>query len=217
MFRKLVALQNISTKYLSVYSDPPHCPTYLHDTIRKARGGADVWSTALQAGRSRVRFPMESLRFFIDLILPAAYRNEYKEHLLGVKGGQCLGLTTLPPCRLSTNPGSLNLLETYGAVQTCIGIALPSTYGKAHLVWKGVSKLGARSQGHRCFSLYSILCMLQQGAHYTYALLTRKCMKWTLNGEVITNSSQDSYKKSLKIFSLNLVLAVYVTKIVGRI
>ena len=32
----------------------------------------DVWGTALQAGRSRVRFPMVSLEFFIDIILPAA-------------------------------------------------------------------------------------------------------------------------------------------------
>jgi hypothetical protein len=28
--------------------------------------------TALQAGRSRVRFPMVSFNFFIDIILPAA-------------------------------------------------------------------------------------------------------------------------------------------------
>jgi len=34
------------------------------------RGGAV--GTALQAGRSRVRFPMVSLEFFIDIILPAA-------------------------------------------------------------------------------------------------------------------------------------------------
>jgi hypothetical protein len=31
-----------------------------------------VGGTALQAGRSRVRFPMVSLDFFIDVILPAA-------------------------------------------------------------------------------------------------------------------------------------------------
>ena len=31
-----------------------------------ARGGAVGWGTALQAGRSRVRFPMVSLEFFID-------------------------------------------------------------------------------------------------------------------------------------------------------
>ena len=37
-----------------------------------ARGGAVGSATALQAGRSRVRFPMVSLEFFIDIILPAA-------------------------------------------------------------------------------------------------------------------------------------------------
>jgi len=31
-----------------------------------------VYSTALQVGRSRVRFSMVSLEFFIDIILPAA-------------------------------------------------------------------------------------------------------------------------------------------------
>jgi len=36
-----------------------------------AHGGAVVWCTALQAGRSRVRFPMVSLKFFIGIILPA--------------------------------------------------------------------------------------------------------------------------------------------------
>ena len=35
-----------------------------------ARSGAVGWGTALQAGRSRVRFPMVSLEFFIDIILP---------------------------------------------------------------------------------------------------------------------------------------------------
>ena len=37
-----------------------------------ARGGAVGRGTAIQAGRSRVRFPMVSLEFFIDIILPAA-------------------------------------------------------------------------------------------------------------------------------------------------
>jgi hypothetical protein len=40
--------------------------------IGGARGSAVGWGTTLQAGRSRVRFPMESLEFFIDIILPAA-------------------------------------------------------------------------------------------------------------------------------------------------
>jgi len=37
----------------------------------RARAGAVGWGTALQAGRSRVQFPMVSLDFFIDIILPA--------------------------------------------------------------------------------------------------------------------------------------------------
>jgi len=35
-----------------------------------ARGGTVGSGTALQAGRSQVRFPMVSLEFFIDIILP---------------------------------------------------------------------------------------------------------------------------------------------------
>ena len=35
-------------------------------------GGAVGWGTALQAGRSRVRLPMVSLEFFIDINLSAA-------------------------------------------------------------------------------------------------------------------------------------------------
>jgi len=37
-----------------------------------ARCGAVGWGTALQAGRSRVRFPMVPSEFFIEIILPAA-------------------------------------------------------------------------------------------------------------------------------------------------
>jgi hypothetical protein len=36
------------------------------------RGGVVVESTALQTGRSQVRFLMVSLDFFIDIILPVA-------------------------------------------------------------------------------------------------------------------------------------------------
>jgi len=41
----------------------------------EARGGAVGWGTELQAGRSRVRFPLVSLEFFKDIILPAAFCN----------------------------------------------------------------------------------------------------------------------------------------------
>jgi hypothetical protein len=54
-----------------------------------AAGGAVGWNTALQAGRSRFRFPTVSLEFFNDIILPAAdsasNRNEYQEYFLGVQ------------------------------------------------------------------------------------------------------------------------------------
>ena len=50
-----------------------------------ARSGAVGRGTALQAGRSRIRFPMVSLKFFIDIILPGSDRNEYQEYFPGVK------------------------------------------------------------------------------------------------------------------------------------
>ena len=56
---------------------------------------------------------------------PACNRNEYQEYSLGVKGGRCVGLTTLPPIVLKS--GSLNLLERSGPLQACNGITLPFT------------------------------------------------------------------------------------------
>ena len=41
-------------------------------SFRGVGGGAVGWGTALQAGRSRVRFAIMSLEFFTDLILPVA-------------------------------------------------------------------------------------------------------------------------------------------------
>ena len=41
-------------------------------TTLGAGGGAGDWGIAIQDGRSLVRFPMVSMDFFIDIILPAA-------------------------------------------------------------------------------------------------------------------------------------------------
>jgi hypothetical protein len=57
-------------------------------------------------------------------VVSASIRNGYHEYFLGYKGGQCVGLTTLPlhvPPVL--NSESLNLLEPSGPVEACTGIA----------------------------------------------------------------------------------------------
>jgi len=94
-----------------------------------ARGDAVGWGTALQAGRSRVRFLMVSLDFFIDIILPAAlwpwgWLSLYQKWVPGMfpggKGGWCVGLTTLPP-------SCANCLEIWdphppGTLRVCPGL-----------------------------------------------------------------------------------------------
>ena len=52
--------------------------------------------TALQVGRSRVRLPMVSLEFFIDIILPSALGLTQPVTEMS-QGGQCTGMTTLRP------------------------------------------------------------------------------------------------------------------------
>ena len=70
------------------------------------RGCAVGWGTALQTERSRVWLTMGSLEFCIDLILPAAlwswgrlslWQKWVPWSFVGGKGGQWVGLTTLPP------------------------------------------------------------------------------------------------------------------------
>jgi len=72
-------------------------------------------------------------KFFRPLYGPgvdsASNRNECQEYFLGVKGGRCVGLATLPPsCAIVLKSRSLILLEPSGPVQACNGIALPFFY-----------------------------------------------------------------------------------------
>jgi hypothetical protein len=71
-----------------------------------ARSGAVGNGTVLQAGMSRFRFPLWSLIFVIEIILPvrlrswvysASNRTEYQGYLLGVCS--CIGLATLSSTR----------------------------------------------------------------------------------------------------------------------
>jgi len=86
------------------------------------------WDTTLQAGRSRVRFRIASLAFFIDISLPhygpgvdsACNRNEYQEYFLGGKGGRCVRLTNLPP----SFSDCLEIWEPHppGIIRACPGL-----------------------------------------------------------------------------------------------
>jgi hypothetical protein len=90
-----------------------------------ARGGAVGRGTAVPARRSRVPFPMVSLKFFVDVIFPAALWPWSRLSLLQKWVRRAYrtadNLTTFMR-RLSRNSGSFILLEPSGPAQACTGI-----------------------------------------------------------------------------------------------
>jgi hypothetical protein len=97
--------------------------------------GTQFWAGTRWRGRSRVRFPMLSLEYFIDIILPIALwlwgrlsllQNWLPGIFSGGKGGRCLGLTNLP----SSSADCLEIWEsqppgTLWVCPACNGTVLP--------------------------------------------------------------------------------------------
>jgi hypothetical protein len=138
-----------------------------------ARSGAVVWGTALPVGRSRVRFPMVSLEFFIDIILPApgsdsaSNRNEYQEYFLWVgrgKGGRCVGLMTL----LSSHADCLEILGAW-------------------ISWNPVDSVNASLNNQRIFYLRNSTFDLSLLTDSESGATGQVCLSW---------SSYESYDKT---------------------
>ena len=99
-------------------------------TIIGTPGGAVGWGTALQAGRSRVRFTMVSLEFFTDALWPWGWLRLTEMSIRNISWGgvKAAGAYGWQPYHLHVpivlKSGGLILLETSGPVQACNGIAL---------------------------------------------------------------------------------------------
>jgi hypothetical protein len=144
---KLYMFRTVSLSIIrsfSLYAQQWYMSCRFADTLRARSGwnyssilcgGTVGWGTALQVGWSRVRFPMVLLEFFIDnpsgrtvalgftqpLTETITSNISWRVEAAGAWGWQPYHI----PVPNVLKSGSPNLLEPYGPVQACHGIALP--------------------------------------------------------------------------------------------
>jgi hypothetical protein len=101
----------------------------VQDVLRNVATLFNQFCTALEVGMSQVRFPIMSLKFFVDIILPAALwpwvghrlQQQWVPGIFpGGKCDRCVGMTTLSPS--CTDCFEIWEPQSPGTVRTCTGL-----------------------------------------------------------------------------------------------